>query len=64
MKKIANQIKNYLSANDLNYYSGQVRIVKDLIIIDNLFYVSAKQIAEIATGLEFVHVDNSICKLK
>ena len=61
MKKIANKIKNYLKENNI---TAQVKVVGETIVIDNLQYAWAQNIAEAATGLQFEHMTNSMTKLK
>jgi hypothetical protein len=60
MKKIANQIRKFLKDNGIN---AQVKVQGDLLIIDNLEYNWAAGIAKAATGLEFIHMSNSMTKL-
>lgn len=62
MKTIANKIKKFLKEN--NFENAMVKSSGEILIIDNLGFETAQNIAQIATGLNFEYMTNSMTKLK
>lgn len=62
LRSIAIQVRKFIKAN--NFAHAIVKVQGDLLIIDNLGWNSAQDIAEIATGFEFVYLTPSMTKLK
>ena len=62
LRSIAIQIRKFIKVN--NIANAMVTVKGDLLIIDNLGWNSAQDIASIATGLEFVYLTPSITRLK
>ena len=61
MKAIANKLRTFLKENEIN---AMVKVNGNNIIIDNLGYDNAQNIAQIATGMDFEYMTQSMTKLK
>lgn len=59
LSQIASQVRK-----SINAYKGQVRVVGNSIVIDNLGWNSAAGICSSVTGLEFIHISTSMTTLK
>jgi hypothetical protein len=60
-RKASAKVKNYIAKCNDNTLIYSFR--RGLFIIDNLNYETAKTMCENATGLPFIHVTQSMCKI-
>jgi hypothetical protein len=62
LRSIAIQIRKFIKLNNIPH--AMVNVKGNLLIIDNLGYDTAQNIAQIVTGLDFVYLTPSMTKLK
>lgn len=62
MKAIANKIRKFLKEN--NFENAMVKVNGEILIIDNIGYETAQNIAQVVTGLDFEYMSESMTKLK
>lgn len=63
MKQVAKQIRVYLKSVKLNHVTVKV-IDNEIIVVDNLVFLTATELASHVSGLEFEHITQSITRLK
>lgn len=64
LKSIAAKVREYMAANCPNYYIGQVRVIGQTIVINNVgIFDTAAAICQRATGLRFDHLSGDVTQL-
>jgi hypothetical protein len=62
LRSIAVKIRKFIKMNNIPH--AMVSVKGNLLIIDNLGYDNAQNIAQIVTGLDFIYLTPSMTKLK